>query len=82
MRSSKVAPGVDRETIAKVAQSRAKAVEHVMARLSPLERGILMELFYNENDRQAVCKKYQLSREQLKLAIFRAKTKLRKAWLP
>ncbi len=88
MRSAKVAPRVDRETIARVAQSeeeglgkdRAKKLERVLARLSPLERGILVDLFNKEHDREAVCKKYQLSREQLRLAIFRARTKFRKAW--
>ncbi len=67
---------------AMISQERARTVRRVLTSLKPRDRLILVDLFYNEMDRDEVCRKYHVSREQLRLILFRARARFQKRWLP
>jgi len=71
------------ETIEKklLARERAKSVREVLAMLSPRDRNLLTELFYNELSRDEVCAKYGLTRAQLRLTLFHARCRFQKIWV-
>ena len=65
-----------------ICQEKARTVRMVLTSLRPRDRLILVDLFYNEIDRDEVCRKHNVNREQLRLILFRARGRFQKRWLP
>jgi len=61
-------------------EERAKTVRTVLKNLKPRDRDILVDLFYNELDREEVCRKYAIKRDQLRLVLFRARGRFQEKW--
>jgi RNA polymerase sigma factor (sigma-70 family) len=61
-------------------EERAKTVRTVLQTLKPRDRHILVDLFYNELEREEVCRKYAVTREQLRLVLFRARGRFQEKW--
>lgn len=58
----------------------AEKVKKALATLSRRDRAILVDLFYTDQTREAVCEKHQLTRDQLRMILFRAKKRFQKNW--
>jgi len=65
-----------------ISQETARTVRTVLTTLRPRDRNVLIDLFYNELDRDEVCRKHSVNREQLRLILFRARGRFQKKWLP
>jgi RNA polymerase sigma factor (sigma-70 family) len=65
-----------------ICQERARTVHSVLTSLKTRDRLILVDLFFNELDRDDVCRKYDVSRDQLRLILFRARGRFQKKWMP
>ena len=65
-----------------ISQERAHTVRTVLNDLKPRDRLVLIDLFYHELHRDEVCRKYDVTREQLRLILFRARGRFQKKWLP
>jgi DNA-directed RNA polymerase specialized sigma24 family protein len=61
-------------------EERAKTVRAVLATLKARDRDILVDLFYRELDRDEVCKQRGVTREQLRLVLFRARGRFQQQW--
>ena len=65
-----------------ISRERARTVRSVLTSLKTRDRLILVDLFYNDLHRDQVCLKYKVSREQLRLILFRARARFQKKWPP
>ena len=65
-----------------ISQERARNVRTVLTSLKPRDRLILIDLFYNEMDRDTVCERHAVTRDQLRLILFRARGRFQKRWMP
>jgi RNA polymerase sigma factor (sigma-70 family) len=65
-----------------ISRERARTVRAVLTSLKTRDRLILIDLFYNDLHREEVCRRYKVSREQLRLILFRARGRFQKKWLP
>ncbi len=65
-----------------ISKERARSVRAVLTSLKSRDRLILVDLFYNDLEREEVCRKYKVSREQLRLILFRARGRFQKKWIP
>jgi RNA polymerase sigma-70 factor, ECF subfamily len=54
-----------------------KIVTEVLGQLSPQDRGILRMLFIDEESKDAICQKYGIAREYLRVLVFRARSRFR-----
>ena len=63
-----------------ILQEKARNVRSVLTTLKSRDRLILIDLFFNELHRDEVCRKYNVSREQLRLILFRARARFQKKW--
>jgi RNA polymerase sigma factor (sigma-70 family) len=63
-----------------LAEERARTVRAVLVTLKPRDHDTLVDLFYNDLTRNEVCEKYGVSREQLRLVLFRARTRFQEKW--
>jgi RNA polymerase sigma factor (sigma-70 family) len=63
-----------------LADERARTVRAVLAVLKVRDRNILTDLFYNDLERDEVCLKYSVTREQLRLVLFRARGRFQERW--
>lgn len=63
-----------------ILQEKARSVRSVLTSLKSRDRLILIDLFFNELHRDEVCRKYDVSREQLRLILFRARARFQKKW--
>jgi RNA polymerase sigma factor (sigma-70 family) len=64
-----------------LAKERARIVRTVLITLKDRDRDVLVDLFYNELARSEVCDKYGVTREQLRLILFRARGRFQEQWL-
>jgi RNA polymerase sigma factor (sigma-70 family) len=58
----------------------AAAITKVLSMLSVRDRGLLVDVFYSEIDRDEVCRKHHVTREQLRLILFRARQRFQECW--
>jgi RNA polymerase sigma factor (sigma-70 family) len=58
----------------------AQKVEKACKKLASRDRDALTGVFYDGRDRDEVCKEYGVSREQLKMILFRARQKFKREW--
>ncbi len=65
-----------------ISEETARTVRTVLTTLRPRDRDVLIDLFYNELDREEVCRKHSVNREQLRLILFRARGRFQKKWVP
>jgi RNA polymerase sigma factor (sigma-70 family) len=63
-----------------LAQERARSVRRILVKLKHRDRDVLVDLFYNDLARGEVCDKYGVSREQLRLILFRARGRFQEQW--
>jgi RNA polymerase sigma factor (sigma-70 family) len=61
-------------------QEKSQAVRKVLAKLRTRDREILMDVFYYELDRDEVCNKHGLTREQLRMILFHARQRFQDEW--
>jgi DNA-directed RNA polymerase specialized sigma24 family protein len=61
-------------------EDQSARVRAVLESLSPKDRRILLEVFHEQVDRDLLCKKYDTSRDQLKMILFRARQRFQKKW--
>jgi RNA polymerase sigma factor (sigma-70 family) len=59
---------------------RARMVRDVLITLKSRDRNILVDLFYNDMARDEVCNKYGVTRERLRLILFRARARFQEKW--
>jgi RNA polymerase sigma factor (sigma-70 family) len=71
----------ERNAEEKMIQSeRAAATAKVLDALNARDREILLDLFYRELPRDEVCHKHGVTRDQLRLLLFRARQKFQECW--
>ena len=58
----------------------AQKVDKACKKLASRDRDALTGVFYDGRDRDEVCKEYGVSREQLKMILFRARQKFKREW--
>lgn len=63
-----------------ISRENAHSIRSVLTSLRPRDRRILIDLFYHDVARDAVCRKYKVTRKQLRLIIFRARGRFQKRW--
>jgi RNA polymerase sigma factor (sigma-70 family) len=63
-----------------IAKEKAQIVQEVLGTLKARDRNGLVDLFYHELDRDEVCTKHGVSREQLRLLLFRARKRFQERW--
>jgi RNA polymerase sigma factor (sigma-70 family) len=63
-----------------LAQEKARAVWKVLSKLRVRHRNILLDLHYHGLERDEVCAKYGVTREQLRLILFHARRKFQQEW--
>lgn len=63
-----------------LAEERANLVRNVLRTLAIRDRNILVDLFYNDLKREEVCAKYGVTRDQLRLLLFRARGRFQEKW--
>ena len=61
-------------------EERASAVDAVLRKLSRRDQAVLRDVFYFELEREEVCRKHQVTREQLRLILFRARRRFQEEW--
>ena len=61
-------------------EERASAVDAVLRKLSRRDQSVLRDVFYFELEREEVCRKHQVTREQLRLILFRARRRFQEEW--
>jgi RNA polymerase sigma factor (sigma-70 family) len=61
-------------------RERAQSVRSVLANLGQRDRGVLLDLFYHDAERDEVCRKYQVTRKTLRLILFRARQRFQAQW--
>ncbi len=61
-------------------QERAREVKKVLAGLSTRDRGVLVDLFYEDRGRDEVCQRHGVNRDELRLILFRARKRFQKGW--
>ena len=59
---------------------QTKEIQRILRKLKPRDQNVLLEIFYFKVDRDEVCQKYGVSREQLKLILCRARQRFQKNW--
>ena len=55
-------------------------VRKVLTKLGRRDRGVLVDIFYHEKNRDEVCEKYRITREVLRLIVFRARQRFHSTW--
>ena len=63
-----------------MAEEKAHTVRAVLGELKVRDRNILVDLFYDDLERDEVCLKYSVTREQLRLVLFRARGRFQERW--
>ena len=58
----------------------SQEIDRVMAELKPLDRNLLLDLFFHGADREAIRKKYGVSDDGLRLKLLRARKKFQGKW--
>jgi len=61
-------------------EEKASAVWKVLERLRVRQRNVLLDLHYHGMERDEACKKYGVTRDQLKLILFHARQKFQREW--
>jgi RNA polymerase sigma factor (sigma-70 family) len=64
-----------------IANERGEAAANVLRVLHPRDRDILLDLFYRDVPRDEVCAKHNVTREQLRLLLFRARQRFQECWV-
>jgi len=62
------------------ASETSEAVHEVLHSLPKRDREVLVDLFFNQFDRDEVCQKYHVTRCQLRLILFHARGRFQKLW--
>jgi RNA polymerase sigma factor (sigma-70 family) len=62
-------------------QEEARKVESVLSRLTGRERDVLISVFYEKLDRDQLSAKLAVTREQLKILLFRARQRFQREWV-
>jgi DNA-directed RNA polymerase specialized sigma24 family protein len=58
----------------------SEQIDKVMAELKPLDRSLLLDLFFHGIDRDTVRKKYGITEDGLRLKLLRARRKFQGKW--
>jgi hypothetical protein len=61
-------------------QERAQIVQEFLAKLGARDRAILLDLFYHQLDREEVCARYSVTREQIAMILVKARKRFRRSW--
>lgn len=61
-----------------VTEERKRRVREALAEMSGKERDLLRAIFYDEIDKDEVCARYNVTRDHLRVLLFRAKTRLQR----
>jgi RNA polymerase sigma-70 factor (ECF subfamily) len=64
-----------------VAEESKQQVRQVLEELPEKDRELLRMLFYEEADKSDICQHFRVDREYLRVLVYRAKNRFRKAWL-
>jgi RNA polymerase sigma factor (sigma-70 family) len=63
-----------------LSRERAEGVRRVLGTLGMRDRGVLVDLFYHDTERDEVCRKYRVTRQTLRLIVFRARRRFQSTW--
>jgi RNA polymerase sigma factor (sigma-70 family) len=63
-----------------IEQERAAAVRQVLETLSFRDRNLLIDLFFHELSRDEACRKYAVTRGQLRVVLHHARRRFQKKW--
>jgi RNA polymerase sigma factor (sigma-70 family) len=63
-----------------LAKEKAKAVRNVLDTLNRNDRAVLIDICCHEIPRDEVCRTYNVTREHLRLILFRARRKFQREW--
>jgi DNA-directed RNA polymerase specialized sigma24 family protein len=63
-----------------LAEERAAAVRRVLCKLGRRDQAVLVDLFYFELEREEICRKHRVTKEQLRLVLFHARRRFQKVW--
>lgn len=63
-----------------MAEERAAAVKAVLGKLRKQDQAVLRDVFYFDLDREEICQKHHVTREQLRLMLFRARRRFQEEW--
>ena len=63
-----------------LAAEEAVEIQHVLGKLKQRDQDVLLAVFYHRMDRDEICKKYSVTREQLKMILCRARQRFQKKW--
>jgi RNA polymerase sigma-70 factor (ECF subfamily) len=64
-----------------VAEESKQQVRQVLEELPEKDRELLRMLFYEDADKSDICRHFRVDREYLRVLVYRAKNRFRKAWL-
>jgi RNA polymerase sigma factor (sigma-70 family) len=62
-------------------KEKAAVVKKVLRSLSRRDHDVLVDLFYNEIDRDEICRKYKVTRDNLRLVLMRARKRFQRQWV-
>ena len=63
-----------------LSDERVAAVRRVMAALPPKDRTVLTWLFFEDRDKDEICRRLNVDRNYLRLLVHRAKARFRQAF--
>jgi RNA polymerase sigma-70 factor (ECF subfamily) len=63
-----------------LADEESKEIQHVLGELKKRDQDILLAVFFYKMNRDEICQKYSVTREQLKIVLCRARQRFQKKW--